>query len=506
MYIVTADEMYDIDRFTMEQVGLDGKMLMENAGRAVAERIESLGGKSDRILIVVGSGNNGGDGFVIARTLFNKGYNVEIVQIVPDKKVSGDALFHKTLFMSLGGQLAVTKDPEKIRKKVRKADIVVDAILGIGVNGMLRDPVAKIVSILNEEADRIISIDLPSGLPADEGMTEFLAVEASQTFVIEHPKISTFLQHTAPYYGEWETVPIGLSANENGVRIDRMVWGESNFRRSMPVRKMDSHKGDHGKGLIVGGNTVMPGSIAMSVKAALRTGAGLVTAGTTETVIPAVAAHCPEATYLLLGEKEIKPDANRTVSFDGFDATAVGMGMGRHDNAGKLVSRLVEDTLGPLIVDADGLHHLKPIISKVKERQHPTILTPHPGEMAMLLDTTVPELLAQPFSFSKEFAAEHQVYIVLKGQFTIITAPDGRQAVNITGNPGLAKGGSGDVLSGMILAMVMQKLSMFEALSNACFVHGKSADLLVAETHSEYDLLASDVIEGIAKVYRTFLK
>ncbi|MFD1362007.1 NAD(P)H-hydrate dehydratase [Lentibacillus salinarum] len=272
----------------------------------------------------------------------------------------------------------------------------------------------------------------------------------------------------------------------------------------MPERKRHAHKGNHGRGLVIGGHAEMPGSVAMTASAALRTGAGLVTAATTKDVIPVIASHCMEATYVTLDDTKGFLNDRTSIPFDQYDAVVLGMGMGRRPETGKLVERAVNETTCPLIVDADGLYHVKPLLNKLKDRTHPVILTPHPGEMAMLLDISVRELLQSPFSFTKTFAASYQAYVILKGMVTIITTPDGRQLVSTAGNQGLAKGGSGDVLSGITLAMVMQQQSLTDALCNACFVHGKAADLLVEKTHSVYDLMASDVIAGITDVYRTF--
>lgn len=505
MYIVTANEMCEIDRYATKTIGIDGKLLMENAGRAVSEKIESIVKKTDDIRIFTGSGNNGGDGFVIARTLLNKGYHISVVQVVPSEKISGVARYHKTLFSACGGKVNVTWQPAEIEAMVRKSDIVVDAILGIGTNGMLREPISKVVSIMNDAAAYIISVDIPSGLPADEGIIDFQAVQANRTIIVETPKVSTFLQHTVVFYGVWETVSIGLPVKAVQANAKKVIWTQKRFRQTIPERAADSHKGDHGRGLVVGGSENMPGSIALTVNAALRAGAGLVTAAATEHVKSTVASHCLEATYVTPGESDGFLTNDIYIPFETFDAAVLGMGMGRRDVTGDLVKTAVKDDSCPLIVDADGLYHLKPILDLTGNRTYPTILTPHPGEMAMLLDITVKELLVKPFTFSKMLAEAYQIHIVLKGKFTVITAPDGKQAVSTAGNEGLAKGGSGDVLSGVILAMVMQKQDPFDALCNACFVHGEAADLLIAETNAVYDLTASDVINGISKVYRTFL-
>src|SRR5699024_10808409 len=202
--------MYDMDHGAIHDIGIDGRVLMENAGRAMADRIETRIRKTDRILIFAGSGNNGGDGFVIARALMDKGYVVAVVQVVPNEKIAGDALLHKNLLIRCGGEVRVTRQPHENEVIVREADVIVDAILGIGTKGMLREPLDEIVTIMNESASYIISADIPSGLPAGEGMGDFQAVQANETIVAGYPKLSAFLESTSSYYGKWSTVSFGL--------------------------------------------------------------------------------------------------------------------------------------------------------------------------------------------------------------------------------------------------------------------------------------------------------
>ncbi|GAA0610690.1 NAD(P)H-hydrate dehydratase [Virgibacillus siamensis] len=503
MYIVTANEMYGIDRYTTEEIGMDGKMLMENAGRAISERIESNIKNTDVITVFAGSGNNGGDGYVIARTLLNRGYQITVIQVVPDEKITGDARYYKNLFINCGGSISITGDPVEIDEALNQTDIVIDAILGIGVKGELREPIKTIVDTINDSPVRVISADIPSGLPADEGAAAFDSVQADYTIIVGYPKMSTFLQHTAPFYGEWETVDIGFPESAQ-TSLTRSVWTDRQFKNKMPDRKKDSHKGDHGRGLIIGGSEEMPGSIVMTVRAALRAGAGLVTAGSVKQAIPVIASQCIEATNLKLKEFDGVISGDQSIPYQNYDAIALGMGLGRHESTRSIVINAVRQVDGPLILDADGLYHIQHDLELFKGRTAPAVITPHPGEMAMLTGVSVQEILREPFAYSIEFARMYQAFVVLKGSFTIVTAPNGHQSVNTTGNQGLAKGGSGDVLTGIILAMTMQHEDLFDALRNACFVHGKAADLLVSNSHSVYDLMATDVVEGIGKVYRTF--
>ncbi|UUI04157.1 NAD(P)H-hydrate dehydratase [Oceanobacillus jeddahense] len=503
MYIVTAEEMYKVDRETISTVGLDGKILMENAGREASKEIEKRITKEDKAVILIGSGNNGGDGFVIARVLAEAGYSIKVVQVAKDEKITGDAAYHKEVYQQFGGQ--VEHYYENITDvALKEADVIIDAMLGIGVRGELRGDILTVTKQVNKQNAYVISIDIPSGLPAEEGIAHFQAIEADTTIMIGAVKQSAVCQNTSSYYGEWIVVDIGFPEKLFHTHTKRHLWQQSDFQESFPKREVNSHKGNHGRGLVIGGSESMPGSVLMTTKAALRTGAGLLTTASVKNVISMIAGKSPEAMYISTSETNGCITGIDNIELSGFDAIAIGVGLGRSDETAKGIFPSLLQFNGPIIIDADGLYHLKPYLAAFASRQPPLILTPHPGELAALMDVSVSDLLMEPFKYSSEFTNRFNCYLLLKGKYTIITDPDGNQIVESSGNPGLAKGGSGDVLTGMVLAMVMQSRSIFEGINNACFLHGKSADLLVQERHSEQDLLAGDVIQGIPKAIRTF--
>ncbi|KGX87836.1 bifunctional ADP-dependent NAD(P)H-hydrate dehydratase/NAD(P)H-hydrate epimerase [Pontibacillus marinus] len=499
MYIVTAKEMYDLDRYAMDEIGLDGRLLMENAGRAVADQIESELSLSDGILVLIGKGNNGGDGFVIARTLLQRGYDVTAVQMVPSSKIEGDAAYHRKLLLSMGYSFVQYDGQESLEKLCDQNSIIVDAMLGIGVKGEIRSPYREAIQTVNASPTHTISVDLPSGVPADEGVEVNQAVKADRTVVIQYPKLSAYFQYTATFYGEWKTVDIGLPAPS---QHKRSFYGKAQVQSTFPTRNSFSHKGKHGKGLVIGGASTMPGSVGLTSRAALRGGAGLLTLATVPSVIQALASSTLEATYISLQDLNgyILDVKGLDLSYDGI---AIGMGMGRHEEAVQVLQKVLQKASCPVVIDADGLYALEKDTSILDDRDGPSILTPHPGEMAHLLGVSIPELLSKPFAYTRSFAEKHHVFIVLKGAFTIITNPEGEQWVTDTGNPGLAKGGSGDALSGILLAYIMQDQTIGDALCNGTWIHGYTAELLTAERHSEHDLLANDIIEGLAQTYRT---
>lgn len=506
MLIVTAKEMYEIDDYAKHTIGLDS-VLMENAGRAVSGKLMGSMMSTDEIVVLVGGGHNGGDGFVVSRTLHNLQYSVTVLQVVHDKKLVEATRTQKILFQNCGGKVVMT-DAVTIASQLQGATVIVDAMTGLGIKGRLRSPLADIVDDVNKSEAFVCAVDIPSGLPADEGTHDFTSVHANMTVMIGAIKESACVQLTVPFYGDWELVHIGHPTESFDQIKSRFILDAEHFKRTMPNRKRHAHKGSHGKGLLIGGSDLMPGAAVLAGKAALKTGAGLLTVASTDRVINHVANHCPEAAYMNFPEQNgelVSPNADESIAMDNFDAVAIGVGLGRQEKTGTLVASVVKSAACPLIIDADGIYHLSLYMEDVKVRKYPTIITPHAGEMARLLDIDVKVLLEKPFFYARQLATTHDMYVVLKGKATIITSPSGEQAVDFTGNPGLAKGGTGDVLTGITLSMVMQDQTIFQALCNACFLHGISADLQVQQSHTVYDLMASDVIDGIPEVYRTLL-
>lgn len=506
MYIVTAQEMYDIEAHAMQQIGIKSCVLMEKAGSAITEEMLVFLKPADRISVFIGPGNNGGDGYVIARLLLYAGFHVKAVQVVPDEKIKGDALLCKEVFARSGGSIVQAASKEEAESVLQETDIVVDAMLGIGTRGPVREPVKSIIEAINAASVTVFSVDIPSGLSADEGMMQQpAAVKADYTYMLGTLKESAFVPGTAPFYGKWKWLDIGLPPLSLASFARRQLTHAADVKASLPERDAFSHKGTYGKCLIIGGSRLMPGSVTMTARAALQAGAGLAVVGTAKDAIPVIAANCLEATYTEVRSREGVLIEDPSLELDGYRAVAIGPGLGREQATGELVRRIFYKTDATLVMDADALFHAKPFLHEAKTRSAATVITPHPGEMARLLDISVNELLASPFSISREFAARTGCHVILKGRYTIITAPSGSQRVNPTGNPGLAKGGSGDVLTGIVLAQVMQQQDVLQALAAACYLHGLSADLLVEGVHTSRDLLASDVIEGLVLAYRSFL-
>ncbi|MBM7542897.1 NAD(P)H-hydrate dehydratase [Amphibacillus cookii] len=503
MNSVTAEEMYEIDRKAVEDYRIPGELLMENAGRAIVNQLFDQLFLEMKIVVLVGSGNNGGDGFVVARTLLNCGYHVDVVQTVANDRIKGDAAKHKDRLLCFDCPIHIVDDQQAYQAIIDEADLVVDAMLGIGFKGPLTDPYRKLINQINQGEAKVVAIDLPSGVPAQSDAFDPFAVQADVTICIEAPKPSAFIEKYAGYYGAWKVVEIGIP-KALITASSKQVWTLDKVNKTLPKRAKHGHKGSYGKGLVIGGSKEMPGSVRLTAKAALRGGSGLVTVATSKEALPIIANDLTEATFEQCPVENDVSETDVQGLADRFDALVIGMGMGRSEQTSQLIQAMVK-TNKPLIIDADGLYFVKDLLDDLKKRSSPTILTPHPGEMAMLLNQTIEDVKADPFQIAEKFSKRYQVYLVLKGPYTIITDPFGCQIINTSGNPGLAKGGSGDCLAGIILAQLMQKQSLLNGLANACYIHGLAADIAINERHSTMDLLATDIIDYLPQAFRTCL-
>ncbi|WP_028975635.1 bifunctional ADP-dependent NAD(P)H-hydrate dehydratase/NAD(P)H-hydrate epimerase [Sporolactobacillus terrae] len=493
MHVVSREEMRNIDQYTITHIGLGGPVLMENAGRAVYAALEPECKAGDRICVVIGKGNNGGDGFVIARMLFDSGAKVSTWLAADPQKISGEAADHMRAYCACGGTLLRISDaPETFQQQLDRADWIIDALLGTGIHGAPYPDDQQVIRWINASKGTVISVDLPSGVPANGEAFDHPAVLADQTMTLECPKLAQFMQPAARHFGTVRVLPIGIPNKAyQQVGVQRELRMRSDVVRTLPVRDPFSHKGNHGKGLLIAGSKNMPGAAFFSAKAALRSGIGLLKVSVPEAIQPILAAQLPETMYL----------PRVQVGLDGASGVGIGPGLGREAREEELVCRLVEesDTI-PCVIDADGLFHLRNHLDLLPKRHKPAVLSPHPGEMALLTHASVQDVERDRFGISKAFAEKYQVYLVLKGKATLVTAPDGRQIVNPTGNAAMAKGGSGDVLTGILLAFLLQHEQMMDAVSNAVYVHGAAAEELAAREHSLLDVLASDLIEAIPPV------
>ena len=507
MKVVTAAEMRRIDQATIESIGIPGSVLMETAGTAIVDAIQQYYPDSQRIGVFVGKGNNGGDGLVIARHLAHRGRDVRIFLTAPKSRFTGEARLNLQIAENLG--LPMTEAPREPRiLSGFNCELLIDAVLGTGVRGVLRPPLAEVIHTLNALPIPILSVDIPSGLDADTGHPLGTCVRAGRTITIGLPKRGLLLQPGADLAGTLEIADIGFPKQVVAAQSIKVNWtAATHAAQWLPSRPPASHKGSYGRVLVVAGSTGMTGAAALASEAALRAGAGLVTLAIPEHLNPILEGLLPEAMTLPLPETDAGSLAVSGVStlLTFAEKTgavlAIGPGLSQHAETVSLVHELVrenrEQKLGlPMVIDADGLNALAQNRAIIETLEGNAVLTPHPGEMARLTDTAVAALEQDRIRTAQEFATEHTVTLVLKGAPTLTATANGDVWVNSTGNPGMGTGGMGDVLTGIIAGLIAQGCPHETAAALGVYLHGLAADR-AAETLGMHGLIASDVLHAV---------
>ena len=507
MRILDAAQMREADRQTIEDVGLASIVLMENAGRQVVSAIEAAYDDrlAGRVAVLCGKGNNGGDGFVIARTLAQRGVDVSVFLLASVAQVKGDARINLDILGRLGIGVMEVDDEQRWElhaSEVQRCTLIIDAIVGTGLASPLAGLLETVVADVNVMGIPIVSVDLPSGLSADTPHLIGQCISAVMTVTLAAPKLSLILPPGEHHAGEVVIADIGIPYDVidgvDGRQIELLT--PEQVRLIVQPRPADSHKGDYGRVTVVAGSRGKTGAAHLTGLAALRSGAGLVTIATPGCCVPVVASLAPEYMTEPLADTaagEVAESAVETVLALRQDVIACGPGLGRSDGAAAFVRALVERSPVPLVLDADAVLAFAgdPGLLMGRDERH-IVITPHPGEMARLVGRTIEDVQADRIGIATEFAATHQVYVVLKGHRTVIATPSGTVAVNPTGNPGMATGGSGDVLTGMIAAWLAQLLDADAACRLAVFLHGAAGDL-AAGHEGRVSMIAGDLIDHL---------
>jgi len=502
--ILTSSEMKEIDRRTIEEVGIPGPLLMENAGREVVAvlRRRVTGLESKPVVVVAGKGNNGGDGFVVARHLANLGGRPSILLLAPQADVRGDAALNMKIALKLGLPVVEVTTPaawRKARTGLFHAGVIVDALFGTGLSDPLTGLYAEVVADINRARGFTVAVDIPSGLSSDTFRVLGPCVEADLTVCLAAPKIAHIFPPAADLVGE--LVVAGISIPDflfDDPRLKLSLVEAVDIKPYFRPRKKDTHKGTYGHLLIVAGSVGKAGAAVLAGRAALRMGAGLVTVAVPAACLAAVARPSPELMVEPLpgtAEGTIAAAAGKRALelLKGKDALLLGPGISTHPETAAFVAGLVPRIRVPAVLDADALNIIAARPALLDGLKAPAVLTPHPGEFARLLDLASQDVVEKKLALAPEFAARHRLHLVLKGYRTLMAAPDGRVFVNPTGNPGLATGGSGDVLGGLIASQVMQTKDILAGLLSAVYAHGLSGDLAAARL-GERALMAGDLI------------
>ncbi len=516
MKILTAAQMQYIDRLTTERYGVPSLTLMENAGAGVVEFLEArfapLSGQ--RMLILCGRGNNGGDGFVVARLLRERGARPRVLLFARPEHLRGDAAVNFE-------RLAATGAPEivenletwtRVKPALQEATLLIDGLLGTGLSKPLEGLLLEVVRDVNRLAGpRIVAIDLPSGLSADTGelIGECVHAHASVTFTA--PKMAHVFPPACEYVGEWVVKQIGTppeALEDPELFLELIQPGD--FAWVVQRRPLTSHKGTYGHVLVLAGSVGKTGAAAMTAKAALRAGAGLVTVATPRSALPIVASLGMEFMTEPLPETEAGTVSRRALDdgrldrlMEGKSVVAVGPGLGMHPETAEVVQSAVNRCPAPVVLDADGVNAFAGCPAALQAAGRVRILTPHPGEMARLIGKSTAAVAQDRIGVARDFARQHQVHLVLKGFRTLVASPEGRVRVNPTGNPGMATGGTGDVLTGLVAGLLAQHRDRpaNEVAAAAVYLHGLAGDWAAREK-GEASMIASDLLEAVPQAFQ----
>ena len=512
MILVTASEMQAMDRRTIEEFGIPGLVLMENAGQGAArfllEQFPEIGQKT--VGVIAGRGNNGGDGFVMARCLNQKGIRVRVYLLAEASKVKGDALTNLDYLEPLGVPVVEIPDEAtflKIKSEMDVPDIWIDAILGTGLNSDVRGYFKQIIDYLNALNKPIFAVDIPSGLNSDTGQICGTCIKSAATATFAFAKIGHMVYPGAECSGNLEIVDIGIPPHiVAAVNPGQFLITPRLIRSYLAPRPVEAHKGTTGHLLVIAGSTGKTGAATMTTLSALRTGAGLVTLAIPESLNPVLESQVLEAMTVPLPESKcgvIGATAFQAIQQElkNKKCLAVGPGIGQDTETKALIRRIISSSRIPMVVDADGLNNIAGELKSLKNTETPIILTPHPGEMARLLNTRVSQVQQDRINCARDFAVDCNVHVILKGARTVIAHPDGRVFINATGNAGMASGGMGDVLTGMIAGLVVQGLSPEAAAHAGVYLHGAAADSL-ARKMGPFGYLAGDLMTAIPGVIK----
>ncbi|HEX6175229.1 MAG TPA: NAD(P)H-hydrate dehydratase [Candidatus Binatia bacterium] len=512
MILVTAEQMREMDRLTIQKYGTPSLTLMERAGTGVVtamlERFAEPASKG--VLVVAGKGNNGGDGFVVARLLREQGVGCEVALLAKPDEISSDAAHNLEAYSRAGGKVVdIAADRlALLADSIAGKGLLVDAILGTGTKSEIRGIYADAIRAMNQSGLPIVAVDIPSGLDADKGTPLGVCIQAAMTIALGYPKLGQVIHPGVEYVGHLVVADIGIEpAAVSEVAPSGQLLTLEQVRPLVPVRKPDSHKGTYGHVLVIAGSRGKTGAAILASRACMRAGAGLTTLAAPRSLNNIFAGAMIEVMTEPLRETtdeeiECLTDDEWRGLLERKTVALFGPGIGVTDCTRNNLRWLLRHLDVPWVIDADGLNNLALDIERLRKARTAPILTPHPGEMARLTGKDVRELNKDRIGVARAFATEHQCYVVLKGARTVLATPAGKIFINPTGNPGMASGGMGDVLAGILAALLGQGLSPEAAMKLAVYLHGFVADRISAE-RGMLGMIASDIIDGLPTGYRS---
>lgn len=512
--IVSVEQMRSLENRAIEEYFMPAMLLMENAGIAVANEVYGMlpaamekGEKTNnRVAVFAGKGNNGGDAFVAARHLINHGYDVRMFLLCHPDEIQGDALTNWQILRKMGLRYQMIlgeRDLNVARVGLINSALVIDGIFGTGFHGAMPNICREMITLINDSNRPVISIDVPSGIEADTGAIGDVCVHSSKTVTMAFPKVGLYLEPATTYVGELVVADISLPDTllENA-GIMREVLDDGFAKTWLPQRQLTSHKGDFGHVLLVGASKGLNGSAILAAKGVLKSGAGLLTAAVPKQLADVFSVALPEAMTM-----RMNCSSGGTIAASGIEELlerlldkilVIGPGLGRSEDSEQITLQLLQHINKPAVIDADGLYAIKNHLDLLKELPQTVILTPHPGELAYLTGKTPAYVQEHRLQLAEEFAKTYGVVLVLKGARTIIADKKGRVFINPTGNPGLATGGSGDLLAGVIGGLLAQNITPTVAAALGVYLHGYAADLACGDL-GQWSMLPSDVADYLAK-------
>lgn len=512
--VVTAKQMQAIDQQAIDGFGIPGITLMENAGvgvvRELQERFPDLSSK--KVFIFCGKGNNGGDGFVIARHLFNLGSEVRVLLAGKLSELKGGATTNANSAHNIGVQIDEL-DPDSLNRqdhKLRHCDIIIDAVFGTGLNKPVSGFIEKVIDKINQHEKFVVSVDINSGVDSDSGQLMGSYVKSNLTLALAHWKLSHLLHPTAGVMQEVRLIDIGIpekSCDDQNIQVHQSE--EEDIKSYFQKRDPNSHKGSYGHVLVLAGSKGKSGAAGLTALAVLRAGAGLCTLALPDSSQKAFELHPMEVMTVPLPET-----ANGTLSLQakesildllkGKSVVAIGPGISTDPETVTLIGEILPQIQCPLVIDADALNALSLHKDWLKKLSPETVLTPHPKEMSRLTGVPTEEIQKNRVATASKFASEHSLTLVLKGSPSLIGLDDGSVVINPTGNAGMATGGSGDVLTGIIAGLMAQGLSASQASIAGTYIHGQAGDLF-AESESQTTLIAGDLLRCLPDTLKRIL-
>jgi NAD(P)H-hydrate epimerase len=505
MRVLNAAQMRDADRQTIDEIGIPSMVLMENAGRQVVAALEAAyEDLSDRqVAVLCGPGNNGGDGFVIARTLHQRGVDVSVFVIATMAAIKGDARLNLEILGRLGLTAVEIADEQTWDlhfSEISQCDLIIDAIFGTGLKSPLAGMMETVAADVNMSGIPVAAVDLPTGMSADNAEPIGECIRATMTVTLAAPKLPLVLPPGEAQAGSIVVADIGIPPEiiENLAGPSIALLTREGMREILQPRESDSHKGDYGHVLLIAGSRGKTGAAHLAAVGALRSGAGLVSIATPRTAQPIIAAMGAEYMTVPLDETpdgKVALNALEQILDFEQDVVAAGPGLGAGPDVTAFVHGLIEKSESPLVLDADALNALASepdLLQSRGEGSRPIIITPHPGEMARLVNSSTEEVQSNRLDVARDFAVQHQIYVVLKGYRTLIATPQGKVFINPLGNPGMATGGTGDVLTGVIAAWLAQLLDAEAACKIGVYLHALAGDLTEAD-EGEVAMTAGDL-------------